>query len=164
MTIFYDKNDVVIRESRAWDIDSLKDKLRESDRLEILASNNQKPYEALAYGFNQSKFCSTVLYKNEPVAMFGVVAVPGLKGHGVIWLLASEGIYRMRWTFLKLSKKFIKHMQTLYPYLHNYIDPRNAVTVGWLVWCGADLGDPAPIGFKGEMLQHFTFDKGAVLV
>jgi|SRR5665213_434511 len=159
MTFIYCKDDVKIRSSVERDVEDLRDCLREVDRAELQAFNGQTPYQALSYGRRHSTFCATVLFKDKPVAMFGVVPDSKVKTAAAVWLLASDGIYLMRYSFLRLSRRYVKLMQARYPLLWNFIDPKNTATIRWLLWCGASLDDPKPVGKDGAMFQYFTLEK-----
>lgn len=157
MTDLYQNGNVRIRPSIHWDIERMKDGIRESDRAEIEASHNQTPYEALSYGMRHASFCATVLYEGNPVAMFGTV--PDMKPAGTVWLLATNDVYKMRYTFLKLSKRFVKLMMGRYPVLFNFVDARNKITIKWLEWIGAKVGPPKPYGIQGLPFHYFEFSK-----
>jgi hypothetical protein len=141
----------------------MRDHLRESDRQEIAASHAHTPYEAMSYGLRHSSFYATVLYAGEPVAMFGVVESEENKRAGAVWLLATNGIYRMRWTFLKLSRQYLNLMMSRYPLLYNFVDERNTVTIKWLAWCGAVFDEPKPYGVQGLPFRYFTFERESAL-
>ena len=82
-------------------------------------------------GYVASEFCFTIVDKeNVPVGMFGV------SKEGAIWLLASNDIYRIRFSFLRESRKVIDFLNQKYPTLWNYVDCRNELHIRWLKWCG----------------------------
>ena len=82
-------------------------------------------------GYVASEICFTIVDKeNVPVGMFGV------SKEGAIWLLASNDIYRIRFSFLRESRKVIDFLNQKYPTLWNYVDCRNELHIRWLKWCG----------------------------
>ena len=60
----------------------------------------------------------------------------GVSKEGAIWLLASDEIYRIRFSFLRESRKVIDFLNQKYPTLWNYVDCRNELHIRWLKWCG----------------------------
>ena len=109
----------------------LADRLRYEDKREILANSGSTPYNALLRGYVASELCFTIVDKeNVPVGMFGVNKV------GAIWLLATDDIYRIRFSFLRESKKVVQFLNTKYNPLWNYVDCRNTLHIKWLKWCG----------------------------
>ncbi len=164
MSIFYQKGDVQIRKSEISDIGRMQDDLRESDRREIEASHGHTPMEALRYSYSNSCFRATVLYKGEPVAMFGVVKDPNTEKVGSVWMLATNGVYAMKAQFLRLSRRYIKLMQTQFLILYNFVDARNAASVRWLKWCGAVIDDARPYGVAEMPFHFFAFAKEKPLV
>ena len=119
------------RLSKHEDCKYLADRLRYEDKREILANSGSTPYNALLRGYVASEVCFTIVDKeNVPVGMFGV------SKEGAIWLLASNDIYRIRFSFLRESRKVIDFLNQKYPTLWNYVDCRNELHIRWLKWCG----------------------------
>ena len=156
MNFFYDQDDVLTRTSQTRDLAPIAARMRESDRLEVMASHGHAPYEAVKFAFSSSPVCMTILYKNEPVAMFGVVGYPMCPGTATVWLLGTNGIYKMRKSFLRLSRRYIAEMLKEYPTLYNFVDARNRVTVRWLEWCGATFNMPIAYGVAGLPFRAFV--------
>lgn len=148
---------VVVRTTVYHDIEKMKDRLRESDKQEIWASYHHTPEEALMVGFNISSVCLTLLYKGEPVAMFGAAPIPDVDGLGSIWLLGTDELTKVQTTFLRLSKKFIKVLLKDYKTLYNYVDERNEVSQRWLEWCGAKFKGVFTYGIEGRPFRYFEF-------
>lgn len=156
----YYGGDVQIRRSIFRDILKLKDRLRSSDIQEIKSAQNQTPLQALQDGLEKSDICLTVLYKGLPVAMGGVTRTAA--NVGIVWLLGSNDINKIRVSFLRLSKIYMEKCLAEYGTLFNFIPPSNAATIRWLVWLGASLDDPKPIGVDGSMFQYFSIGKSLV--
>jgi len=109
----------------------LADKLRYEDKREILDASGFAPYGGLLKSFVNSEVCFTIVDKDDvPVGMFGVSKVGG------IWLLASDEIFRIRFSFLRESRKVVDFLNNKYPKLWNYVDCRNDLHIRWLKWCG----------------------------
>ena len=119
------------RETIPEDCFYLADKLRYEDKREIIASTGMPPRNALIKSYAHSQDCFTILDTNDvPCGIFGV------SKNGGIWLLASDDIYRIRFSFLRESKKVVQFLNTKYNPLWNYVDCRNTLHIKWLKWCG----------------------------
>ena len=120
-----------IRKTIFEDIDYLAPRLRFEDKREILDSSGSNPYQALTRGFNLSEICLTIVdAKDIPVGMFGV------SSEGAIWLLATPEIKRIRFSFLRESRKVVNLLNYKYKLLWNFVDCRNELHLRWLKWCG----------------------------
>ena len=120
-----------IRKTISEDIVFLAPRLRYEDKREVLDSVGLTPYQALTDGFNLSQICLTIVdTKNIPVGMFGV------SEDGAIWLLASPDIKRIRFSFLRESRKVVNLLNYKYKILWNFVDCRNELRLRWLKWCG----------------------------
>lgn len=138
------------RESKFADVEYLHTRLRKADKQEILANSGQLPYHALLRGFFQSEVCFTIVdTKDVPVGMFGVGK------EGAIWLLASDDIYRIRFSFLRESRKVINFLNKKYPKLWNYVDCRNDLHIRWLKWCGFTFLQKVPYGVLQKPFYEF---------
>jgi hypothetical protein len=120
-----------IRKTISEDIEFLAPRLRYEDKREVLDSVGLTPYQALTDGFNLSQICLTIVdTKNIPVGMFGV------SEDGAIWLLASPDIKRIRFSFVRESRKVVNLLNYKYKILWNFVDCRNELHLRWLKWCG----------------------------
>ncbi len=123
-----------IRKTIFEDIDFLAPRLRQEDKREILDSVGLNPYQALSNGFYHSEICLTIVdTKDIPVGMFGV------SEEGAIWLLATPEIKRIRFSFLRESRKIVNLLNHKYKLLWNFVDCRNELHLRWLKWCGFKL-------------------------
>ena len=113
------------------DLKYLAPRLRFEDKREILDSTGLNPYQALSECFNCSEISLTIVdTKNIPVGMFGV------SEDGAIWLLATPDIKRIRFSFLRESRKVVNLLNHKYKILWNFVDCRNELHLRWLKWCG----------------------------
>ena len=120
-----------IRKTISEDIDYLAPRLRFEDKREILDSTGLNPYQALRECFTCSEISLTIVdTKNIPVGIFGV------SEDGAIWLLATPEIKRIRFSFLRESRKVVNLLNKKYKILWNYVDCRNDLHLRWLKWCG----------------------------
>ena len=157
--VYYELNNVIVRRSVEEDIDSLKNRLKESDIQEIRASHGHTPEEALRISFEESALCLTIEDNGIVLGMFGVTPYYFLSNRGIIWLLSSEELFYRKYRFLRHSKYFIELFLEMYPYLENYVDLRNHKSIKWLEMCGAVLSDPMHYGVEKMPFRHFYFKK-----
>jgi hypothetical protein len=127
-----------VRKAKLEDALILAPKIRKDDRLEIRASNNASPLEALVTPFTQknAKTYSIIGTKDEGViGMFGS-APCGEPDYGVAWLLSSEDLFKHLRQFIKECPYWIDEMGQGYTYLYNFVDKRNWKSLKWLQYLG----------------------------
>ena len=66
--------------------------------------------------------------------MYGVVPVD--EKTGLVWMLGSNKLKKIKIAFLKESRTEVEGMNTLFPHLWNIIDSRNELHLKWIKWCG----------------------------
>jgi hypothetical protein len=143
-----------IEQARPEHIPSVAARMREADRREVLAYRRHTPEEALRFSLSRSLFARTVVVDGRPVLMYGV-GVPTLLGStGSPWLLATDAVYEVLFSFLKYSRPVVRHMQSLFPRLENHVHADNALSIRWLQWCGFSIDD-TPELFNGEPFYLF---------
>ena len=123
------------RLSTLEDIKYLAPRLRYEDKREILANSGLAPYEALYFSYRYADISFTIVNKqNEPVAIFGINDAGN--NVGAIWLLATDKLKDIQYSFLRENKKVIDFLNTKYKILWNFVDCRNSLHIKWLKWCG----------------------------
>ena len=123
------------RLSTLEDIKYLAPRLRFEDKREILSNSGLPPYEALYFSYKYSDISFTIVNtKNEPVAIFGINDAGN--NVGAIWLLATDKLKDIQYSFLRENKKVIDFLNTKYKILWNFVDCRNSLHIKWLKWCG----------------------------
>jgi hypothetical protein len=157
--IYYDKDGIIVRRSIKEDVYYLSDKLRDSDVNEIWACSNRLPLESLKRSLETSIFCCTIINK-EPIGIFGISPLTVLADKASVWFLGTNGIDKIQRRFAKNSKYFINMMLEFYPYLYNWVDDRNTVSIKWLKLCGAVIEEPKPHGKEKLPFRYFYFQKG----
>lgn len=158
--LYYDKDNVQVRDSSPTDIAYLRNELKHSDVEEIWASHHLLPYDALLQGFENSLECLTVTHDGRPLAMFGVVDAKDMPGSGIIWLLSTEELFKIRLEFLRHSSSFVNfmfHRHPEYKVLFNFVDARNVISVKWLGRIGARVADAVPFGIEKLPFHYFEF-------
>jgi len=125
------------RKARKKDCKQLAKVMRESDRKEVMASHGHTPYEALLNSYTVSDSCYSWIYKGKVIAMCGVSTME--KRVGSPWLLGSDELTstpRVTFSLLRESLRWIKHHQTKYPMLVNYVHAENKASLEWLKHLG----------------------------
>ena len=128
---------IVIRKAVPSDIVALKDRLREADREEIIAAGNSSVQEALEQSFNRSEICLCVEQDSVVSALFGVVPDTLLGASANVWFLGSPEMRKIKKSFVKYSRFFIKEWLNRWPTLWNVVDGRYCDSLKWLMSCGA---------------------------
>jgi hypothetical protein len=132
-------NQGATRVSVRSDIDVLvRDGLRDADMLELTEANLE-PELALAMGLAMSQpYAFTVTVEGIPAAMFGVcpdARYPDAEA-GVVWLLGTDRILKIRRQFLRESLDWIDEIASQYSVLGNSVHCANLVHIRWLKWLG----------------------------
>lgn len=156
--VFYNQDGIIVRRTCPSDADRLV--LRDSDVQEIWASDHLTPKEALKLSLAKSILALTVEDQGEPIAMFGINPESILGNRAVVWLLASDGLDRIKRRFARHSRQFVQMMLEYYPFLFNYVDARNQKSIEWLKFCGAKIEDAKPYGAESLPFHFFSFKRG----
>ena len=136
------------------DIKYLAPRLRFEDKREILANSGLFPYEALHLSYKFSAISFTIVNpQNEPVAIFGINDVGN--NVGAIWLLATDKLKDIQYTFLRENKKVIDFLNTKYKILWNFVDCRNSLHIRWLKWCGFKFINKQNYGVLNKPFYEF---------
>ena len=131
--------------ARALHVREVAGRMREADRLEVIAATGRGELSALAASYRQSRFRWTALVDGRPEAMFGVGDLNVLTATGIPWMLATDAVERNRREFLRLSVDWRGQLLARYDVLRNVVDCRNTVSIRWLRWLGFRFSDPFKI-------------------
>jgi hypothetical protein len=131
--------------------------VREADREEVYAASGVTVFEAITEGCALSTRAWLILDRTGlPVGVFGVAPTltPGV---GLPWLIAAEGA-EVEWVAVaKQTRRYLKELHEDFPVLYNWVDARNELAVGWLLWAGFSLVDGDPqYGFEGRTFIQFA--------
>lgn len=120
-----------VRASLNTDWKTLAPRLREADQIELSAHNTTAEV-ALGMGYHFSKPCLTIEHEGEPIGMFGVTPVEGMREVGRVWLLGSDEIADIRYQFLRESKQWLRMISEDYDMLCNVVHAGNTLHHRWL--------------------------------
>lgn len=147
-----------VRAASIEDIEHLSNNMRAADVNEVWSSHRHTPEMALTHSFLSSAVSWTIVYENEPVAMFGVSVTSLLSKTGVPWILGTDKIKDVYVEFLRHSHYYVGQMLKHRTALYNFVDARNIVSIRWLKWCGFKMLDPIVFGFDGLNFYPFVME------
>ncbi|WP_026792985.1 hypothetical protein [Pleomorphomonas oryzae] len=128
--------DIEIVPACAAHCQSIGERLRLSDEVEVWRAGRVGPVEALRRSMSQST-AFTVLIDGQPEIMYGVGDLDVLAGIGGVWLLGTDAIARnWRW-FLRATAEGLPSLFTRHTVLRNAVDRDNFPSLRWLKWLGA---------------------------
>lgn len=153
----------MVRDTMLEDCRELARELRMEDRREIQAASDRPPLQVIQEGFARSDPCFTIIWQDRVVAIFGVAfltdeVVNGRSQRvGAVWLLSTPDLERLRLSFLRQSKFWLKRLAHGYDRLTNVIDDRNVLHRRWLEWLGFTMVQLLPgYGTQGEPFWEFS--------
>jgi len=132
-------------------------KLRAADVEEIAALTEVPPLPTLMESMRGSLRSYTVLVDGDPTIMFGVAVHPDDAECGVPWLLATDGLRRIRREVLRFGPPVADKAFEGFKRLCNITSGSNTVAHRWLAGLGFELGPLMPgAGRNGEDLLFFS--------
>lgn len=149
---------IIIRNARRSDIGLFKDRICESDRVEIMSSHGHTPESALIYSIEKTIYCK-VAENGEPICIFGINPDSLLGEKAIVWMLSTDKLKEAKIKFFRESKKYITELLEWYPLLYNYVDARNTKSIQWLRWLGAVIEEAKPFGLEGKQFHYFYFKR-----
>lgn len=152
---------LIIRESVLKDIDSLSLNMRKEDAAEVWSLTRSTPKEALVYSYKYSERSYSAFFKDEIVAMFGIVPGSLVSDKATIWALTSNVVPKVAFSFAKYSRQYINEFLKEYPVLENWVDARYTKSLNWLKWCGAEIEPAEPMGVDGLPFHHIVIRRDA---
>jgi hypothetical protein len=138
------------------DASYLAPRLRERDRDEVTASAGPDILAILRASILASPGMCWAAYDAHPVFVLG--CAPVSPGVGSPWLLGTDAVARYPGALTRIAKRHIAIMLRTYPSLVNYVDARNADSVGWLELLGFKVYAPTPYGVEGLPFHRFTME------
>ena len=131
--------------------------MRKADLEEVAAASGRGPFAALRDSLKVASLSWTGMVNDVPACMFGVGVIDILGGIGSPWLLGTDLVERNAVAFLRRSKGCVEQMTGLFPYLYNYVDARNTLSIKWLRWLGFEMARaPVPYGIWGMPFYCFS--------
>lgn len=129
----------------------LYDDLREEDMMECIGLMHH-PHDAVVESFETSSKCYSVRTDEGLHCCFGVAPHQG--NVGIVWLLGTRKLPKIRKYFLKHSKRYVEELMIGFDYLTNVIMETNTLSYRWLQWLGAEFNDCHINGYKSFILER----------
>lgn len=142
-------------------IDPIADRMRQTDRDEVLAASGRDPRSALEFSLRKSSIAHTALIDGVPEVMFGVGDVNILTRTGGPWLLGTDAIDRHWVSFLRGSIGSLAQLSARYDVLINLVDDRQSASIRWLRWLGFTVEEPIIAGVEHRAFRLFHLKKGS---
>ena len=122
------------RATQLHDVCELAPNLRSEDKREVNTLGKTSE-QALLSGYLLGRVCRSIINNyGQVVGMYGVV--PADDKTGLVWMLGSDKLKKIKIPFLKESRTEVEKMNILLPHLWNIIDSRNELHLKWIKWCG----------------------------
>ena len=122
------------RATQLHDVCELAPNLRSEDKREVNTLGKTSE-QALLSGYLFGRVCRSIINNyGQVVGMYGVV--PADSKTGLVWMLGSDKLKKIKIPFLKESRTEVEKMNILLPHLWNIIDSRNELHLKWIKWCG----------------------------
>ena len=122
------------RATQLHDVCELAPNLRSEDKREV-ETLGKTSEQSLLSGYLFGKVCRSIINNyGQVVGMYGVV--PADSKTGLVWMLGSDKLKKIKIPFLKESRTEVEKMNILLPHLWNIIDSRNELHLKWIKWCG----------------------------
>lgn len=144
--------------------DRIAANLRESDRLEVMASHGHNPFEACRASVLVSRFAYCALADGVPFYLFGLRTGTAVFNTASIWALGTDELRRHAKTFWPASQNFVAFCRGHADELSNYVDCRNTASIAWLKRLGFQFEEPAAHGVQGRDFMRFSMKGGFLSV
>ncbi len=142
-------------ETKKEHVDSLKGRLRDSDKMEIQAFSGRDPDAALEHSAAISSLCWTAIKNGKVIAIFGAAGLSVMSTNGCPWMLGSEELNCSGIEIVRISRYYVGEMKKRFPFLENYIDARQKRSIRWLKWCGFTVEPAIPFGIEAKLFHRF---------
>ena len=131
--------------------------LREVDRIEAWALHRLSPTMAVNGSLFLSEHSYTVLADDEPVLVFGVQPESMVSSTGVVWLLATDNIIKIKKQFVKRCKNVLLDLIQDYDVVYNYVYTKNTTALRWLKWLGFTIHPAEAMGAMGAEFHKVEY-------
>lgn len=132
--------------------------LRAEDFDEVFALTGKSPHYEVLNSWEMSTRRFMIFSGDLPIAVFGVVPLHPYSTTGVIWLLGTDGLNKIKKFFLQISKMLIEELKKGFDTLINFVDSRYAKTLRWLEWCGFTIYEPIEFGINDELFNPVSME------
>lgn len=128
--------------------------LREVDVRECYRMSGRGPIVSLWDGYIYSDLCFVGEHDGEVFAVGGVAGKSLINKGGIVWLLGTDNLDSVWYSFAKESRRIIDVLLEEYGTLENMVDATNKKTIRWLKWLGFQC-DPITLSPFGHPFRRF---------
>lgn len=132
-------------------------RVRKAEQLEVADSHGMPMVQALRRDLEASISAWSWLVDGEPACMFGLVPSRTALGSAFPWFLSTDVVEKHAGYFARGCRTGLAEMLERHPRLFGMVDARYALSIRWLLWMGARVGEPRPWGVAGELFRPFEF-------
>lgn len=145
------------RPIKVGDVSHVAARLRVADQDELRAALGTDDFErVIAFSVGTSLQGQTMQAPDgEPIAVMGLTPISLLSGVGSPWMLGTERTYSFPGALVREGRRYIQDMRRLCPYLVNYVDARNVLSIRYLSRLGFAIRDAQPFGAAGLPFHRF---------
>jgi hypothetical protein len=135
-------------------------RVRAAEVREIKASHGLDAEQMLIGELADSDAAWTWLVDGVPACMFGVMTMPVLLGgESFPWFFSTELVNKHARQFARTCKELLPELLAHHPRLVGRVDARYALSIRWLRWLGAEIGEAAPYGVEQLPFHSFVIGK-----
>ncbi len=148
--------DIQVTETTRADLVEIDPLLRQADRAELIAGTLLSPLACMELTLEHAAEAWTGRANGEIGCIFGLTE-PSIiyLGQGTPWMFSTHLLERYPMAFLRASKEVVAAMLEDYPYLENFVDARNVVSIRWLRWLGFTIEEAQPYGLLNRPFHRF---------
>lgn len=129
--------------------------VRAAEVREILDSAGTVPEVALLQEVERSVSAWAWVIEDEVACMFGIIEPNLLDHYAYPWFLSTPLVEKHARQFARACKVLLPELLSRHPRLVGMVDARYELSVRWLQWLGAKLGEPQPWGVAQQPFRHF---------
>jgi hypothetical protein len=130
--------------------------VRAIEMREVMDSVGLNVESALLAELDRSESSWSWIVDGEVACMFGII-----RGHSLMdfaaypWFLSTPLVEKHRMAFARACRHLLPELLRRHTCLSGMVDARHEMSVRWLKWLGAKIGDPQPWGIAGAPFHHF---------
>jgi hypothetical protein len=129
--------------------------VRAAEVREIADSDGLTPVRALIREVERSVSSWAWIVDGEVACMFGIVAPNMLDYSSYPWMITTPLVERHWRQFARSCKELLPELLEQHPRLTGMVDARYELSVRWLQWLGARLGEVVPYGAAAAPFRSF---------
>lgn len=153
------KSGIIVCDATVSDALYIAENMRRDDAIEVMASHNHTPAEAMSISVSKSAVAYTVKYRGKIVCMFGANPTSMFGKRATIWLLGTDDMRSCGYLIARHGRVFVDRLLELWPYLDNYVYCKNLLSIRWLKIMGAKFGDFSFGINNNDKFQYFYFER-----